>query len=321
MCQINHTLCVVLRVQNPFSYPAPAPPPAVEINFLKLQLNERQSLWDREWYKEVYKECDIKSCVKKFETNDFADCRIADGDHKKFKQNSNVVEQPTWLNSCHTYWQLESRRELFNSHPEWKTDNDFVGRGIIAGEAKFKQSSNVEQAFKLNIIWFHSSTLQVNVSKCHGYHKYRPAFQFLLCVKDLTYQLYRDCRPGFLCINLGENQEVHKEEKMNEVEDKMAEFFKPAASILPQRANEFFQPAASILPQRAGRDSGGFVSSENSGGFVCETHTVLLRGRCWVLCDSIKLWPCDQPLLKMRAPESVRNTWRHAGWTAVSLLK
>ena len=108
-------------------------------------------------------------------------------------------------------------------------------------------------------------------------------------VLDFTSQFHRDCTPGFLCINLGENQELHKEDE-NEVEDKMA---------------EFFQPAASILPQRAGRDS---------DEFVCETHTVLLRGRCWVLCDSIKLWPCGQPLLKMRAPESVRNTWRHAGW-------
>ena len=66
MCQINHTLwCVVLRVEIPFSYPAPAPMSTVEINFLKLQLNQRQSLWYREWYREVFKECDIKSCVKK----------------------------------------------------------------------------------------------------------------------------------------------------------------------------------------------------------------------------------------------------------------
>ena len=79
---------------------------------------------------------------KNLETNDFAVCHIAGGVHKKFKQSINV-EQSTWLNSCHTYWQLESRRELFNSHPEWKTDNDFVGCDI-AGEGKFKQSSNVE---------------------------------------------------------------------------------------------------------------------------------------------------------------------------------
>ena len=103
--------------------------------------------------------------------------------------------------------------------------------------------------------------------------------------------LNRDCTPGFLCINLGENEElVHKEEEEEkEVKDKMA---------------EFFQPATSILPQRAGRDS---------GGFLCETHTILIRGRCWVLCDSVKLWPCGEPLLKMRAPKSVRNTWRHVG--------
>ena len=127
-------------------------------------------------------------------------------------------------------------------------------------------------------------------------------------VLDFTSQFHRDCTPGFLCINLGETEELHKEDE-NEVEDKMAEFFQPAASILPQRANKFFQPAGSILPQRGGRDS---------GEFVCETHTLLLRGRCWVLCDSIKLWPCGEPLLKMRAPKSVRNSWRHAGWNAFS---
>ena len=104
-----------------------------------------------------------------------------------------------------------------------------------------------------------------------------------------TSQLYRDCRPGFLCINLGDKK-LHKEkQEENEVVDKMEEFFKPASLI---------------VPQRSGRDS---------DQFVCETHTVLLRGRCWVLCDSIKLWPCGEPLFKMSAPQSVQNTWRQAG--------
>ena len=70
---------------------------------------------------------------------------------------------------------------------------------------------------------------------------------------------------------------------------------------------KFFKPAALIVPQQAGADD------EEDLGFVCETHTVLLRGRCWVLCDSIKLWPCGQPLVKMRASKSVRDSWQVAG--------
>ena len=104
---------------------------------------------------------------------------------------------------------------------------------------------------------------------------------------------HRDCRPGFLCINLGD-QELHNEdEEKNNVENKMAKFFKPAALIVPKQA--------------------GADDDEEDLGFVCETHTVLLRGRCWVLCDSVKLWPCGQPLVKMRAPKSVRDSWQYAG--------
>ena len=104
---------------------------------------------------------------------------------------------------------------------------------------------------------------------------------------------HRDCRPGFLCINLGD-QELHNEdEEENNVENKMAKFFKPAALIVPKQA--------------------GADEDEEDLGFVCETHTVLLRGRCWVLCDSVKLWPCGQPLVKMRAPKSVRDSWQIVG--------
>ena len=77
-------------------------------------------------------------------------------------------------------------------------------------------------------------------------------------------QVYSDCAPGFLCINLGRLEEMEMDEEVE----------------------QFFQPAAAIVPQQGG------------GEVRCQTHTVVVGGRCWVLCDRVKLWPCTNPLLR-----------------------
>ena len=90
-------------------------------------------------------------------------------------------------------------------------------------------------------------------------------------------KIYSDCRPGFLCINLGQQEEEAG------VEASMEQFFQAARQIRPrQRLREL----------------------------RCQTHTMSLKGQCWVLCDQIKLWRCHQPMVRMVAPEEVRSKWR-----------
>ena len=86
-------------------------------------------------------------------------------------------------------------------------------------------------------------------------------------------KVYSDCSPGFLCINLGDQEQGREKEPEQEQEQE-------------QEFSRFFQPASSIVPRREGRE------------LMCQTHTARLEGQCWVICDNIRLWECDRPLVR-----------------------
>ena len=88
-------------------------------------------------------------------------------------------------------------------------------------------------------------------------------------------------------------------------------------AVLHSAMENFFSPATSVRPRRAGRrvsswrqieaGRGGRVARRQGGeeqmtsweeakalAKTCYTHTVLLAGQCWVLCDHILVAPCKQ---------------------------
>ena len=85
-------------------------------------------------------------------------------------------------------------------------------------------------------------------------------------------------------------------------------------AVLHSAMTTFFSPAAIVRPRRAGRrmeaswrriEAGGGSSRGGKRGETsweearalaetCYTHTVLLAGQCWVLCDHILVAPCAQ---------------------------
>ena len=108
----------------------------------------------------------------------------------------------------------------------------------------------------------------------------------------------------------------------------MSNFFSPGTSLFldhESTMSNFFSPATIVRPRRAGRrvmswrdmeegEGGGGQKSdggrgqqrqEKSGSLTsweeaaalaetCYTHTVLLAGQCWVLCDHVLVAPCSQ---------------------------
>ena len=102
-----------------------------------------------------------------------------------------------------------------------------------------------------------------------------------------------------------------------------SEEMKANKAVLHSAMTNFFSPAAVVRPRRAGRRvaswrrieaGGGGGESLSRGGRrqeegeklttsweearalakTCYTHTVLLAGQCWVLCDHILVAPCKQ---------------------------
>ena len=97
-----------------------------------------------------------------------------------------------------------------------------------------------------------------------------------------------------------------------------SEEVKANKALLHSAMTTFFSPAESVRPRRAGRrvgswrqieagrgeglSRGGRRQGENSTSWeearalakTCYTHTVLLAGQCWVLCDHILVAPCRQ---------------------------
>ena len=89
-------------------------------------------------------------------------------------------------------------------------------------------------------------------------------------------------------------------------------------AVLHSAMTNFFSPAASVRPRRAGRrvaswrkiEAGAGEKIRGEGGKrtsweeasalaeTCYTHTVLLAGQCWVLCDHILVAPCTQQNFK-----------------------
>ena len=96
-------------------------------------------------------------------------------------------------------------------------------------------------------------------------------------------------------------------------------------AILHSAMSNFFSPATIVRPRRAGRrvmswrdmEEGNGGGGQKSGGGrgqqrqeksgsltsweeaaalaeTCYTHTVLLAGQCWVLCDHVLVAPCSQ---------------------------
>ena len=108
-----------------------------------------------------------------------------------------------------------------------------------------------------------------------------------------------------------------------------SEEMKANKAVLHSAMSNFFSPAAVVRPRRAGRrvaswrriEAGGVGGGGGGGEGVsrggrrqeeeeeklttsweearalaktCYTHTVLLAGQCWVLCDHILVAPCRQ---------------------------
>ena len=108
----------------------------------------------------------------------------------------------------------------------------------------------------------------------------------------------------------------------------MSNFFSPGTSLFldhESTMSNFFSPATIVRPRRAGRrvmswrdmeegegkggqkrdgrrgqqrqeKSGSLTSWEEAAALAetCYTHTVLLAGQCWVLCDHVLVAPCSQ---------------------------
>ena len=94
----------------------------------------------------------------------------------------------------------------------------------------------------------------------------------------------------------------------------MSNFFSPAAVVRPRRAGR--RVASWRRIEAGGRGGGGGGEGVSRGGRrqeeeegeklttsweearalakTCYTHTVLLAGQCWVLCDHILVAPCRQ---------------------------
>ena len=100
-----------------------------------------------------------------------------------------------------------------------------------------------------------------------------------------------------------------------------SEEVKANKALLHSAMTTFFSPAESVRPRRAGRRVGSWRQIEEGVGGeegrsrggrrqgeetstsweearalakTCYTHTVLLAGQCWVLCDHILVAPCRQ---------------------------
>ena len=88
-------------------------------------------------------------------------------------------------------------------------------------------------------------------------------------------------------------------------------------AVLHSAMTTFFSPAAVVRPRRAGRRVSIWRQIEAGGGRnrgerentksweearalskTCYTHTVLLAGQCWVLCDHILVAPCTKQNFK-----------------------
>ena len=97
-------------------------------------------------------------------------------------------------------------------------------------------------------------------------------------------------------------------------ESTMSNFFSPATIVRPRRAGrrvmswrdmeegegEGGQKSGGGRGQRRQEKSGSLTSWEEAAALAetCYTHTVLLAGQCWVLCDHVLVAPCSQQKYK-----------------------
>ena len=93
-------------------------------------------------------------------------------------------------------------------------------------------------------------------------------------------------------------------------ESTMRNFFSPATIVRPRRAGRRVmswrdmeegegkggQKSEGGRGQRRQEKSGSLTSWEEAAALAetCYTHTVMLAGQCWVLCDHVLVAPCSQ---------------------------
>jgi len=87
---------------------------------------------------------------------------------------------------------------------------------------------------------------------------------------------------------------------------------------LPEHMRRFFLPADTIIPKQYSRrgkhrhigrgdpyapeydfdsmDGSDWEIGDTGGDIDCYTHTMLLDGECWVMCDKTPLWPCNSTI-------------------------
>ena len=99
-----------------------------------------------------------------------------------------------------------------------------------------------------------------------------------------------------------ENTVEGEDDKDEKLPDHMERFFLPADRIIPRqykrRGNHEHggkeDPYAPIYDFGDSDDSEGEDGTSDYDDDVdCYTHTIILDGQCWVLCDKALLWPCN----------------------------
>ena len=99
-----------------------------------------------------------------------------------------------------------------------------------------------------------------------------------------------------------ENTVEGEDERDEKLPDHMLRFFLPADRIIPRqykrRGNhehggkeDPYAPMYDFEDSDDGEDEDG-ESDDYDDDVDCYTHTMILEGQCWVLCDRTLLWPC-----------------------------